>query len=491
MAQLATVTELSAKDRPGTPLWWVHKLAEKQNHRLAGHPALRASNPSYAGIVKYLRYFEGDHDLSFATPKFLEHFGGLFREFAVNICEVVVQAQVERMKVQGISFPLEDPDSKAIEVAHDPESWAMWQRNGMDAWSQIHFEHVAITGYGHIMVWGNEDDEAVITVEDPRQCIVAGKGPGRDAEAALKRWKDEWTGHEFATLFLPDSVHRFRSDQPVEGSGLSDATYFEVNWVYRSDDSVIDNPLGVVPIVEFANDPTILGEGRSEIRSIIPIQDAINKLVADMLVASEYGAYRQRYAIGLEAEVDEKTKKPKKPFEAAIERVWTMPNAEGKFGEFDATDLTNYTKAKESLLQDAAFISRTPRHYFTQSGQAPSGDSLKSSETGLVAKVKDREVPQSEQLEKVIRYGHLIEGNVAKANAFACEIKWVDPEYRTEGERTDSVIKQLQAGVIPWEYAVDRLGYSPTDIDKMRKMRASETLLKEGANLASLLSEDE
>ena len=467
---------LALAQTPYTPFWWVTKLAEKHTQRL---PTLR----------KYLNYYNGEQDLAFATQRFQDHYGGLFKELSVNICGVIVQAMVERMKPQGLSVPTDDPDGP--QRAYDEDAWAMWQRNGLDSHVQEHHSVTATTGYGYMTVWGDAEDRAVITVEDPLQMIVAySSATPRTRAAALKRWIDEWTGYEFATLYLPDSIHRFRSETQASLLNGTYSSQVDVTWVPRGDEdsAVVDNPLGVVPVVEYLNDPTVRGEGRSEIASIIPIQDAINKLVCDMILASEFAAYPQRWAVGLEPVKDENGK-IQKPFEAALERVWTMANKDGKFGQFAPADLTNYVKAKESLLQDAAFQSRTPRHYFTQSGQSPSGDALKSSETGLVAKVKDREVGLGESHEEVLRIGYLVEGKREKANAWDAEIKWKDPEYRTEGELTDAVIKQHQAGLIPWEYAVDRLGYSPQDIEKMRKQRLSESLLEQSADLSTLLTE--
>ena len=470
---------MAAATTPYTPEWWVTKLAEKHSQRLAT-------------LRKYLNYYNGDQDLSFATERFREHFAGLLSELSVNICGVIVQAMVERMKVQGISVPTNEDDPTKPQRAYDEDAWRMWQRNGLDAASGEHHTQTATTGYGYMTVWGDAEDKAVITVEDPLQMIVAytAETPRKRA-AALKRWIDEWTGYEFATLYLPDAVYRFRSaTQTQQVAGVSQSQT-DVTWVPRGDEftSVVPNPLGVVPVVEFLNDPTVRGEGRSELLAIIPIQDAINKEVCDMIVASEFAAYPQRVLIGVEPAVGEDGK-PVAPFKT-MDSVWALGNKDAKAMQFAAADLTNYTKAKESLLQDAAFISRTPRHYFTQSGQSPSGDALKSSETGLVAKVKDREVTHSESYEEVNRLAFLVEGDKAKAARYDAEVKWADPEYRTEGELTDAVIKQHQTGLIPWEYALDKLGYSPQDIEAMRKMRVRDALTVAGTDLSNLLREPE
>jgi len=49
------------------------------------------------------------------------------------------------------------------------------------------------------------------------------------------------------------------------------------------------------------------------------------------------------------------------------------------------------------------------------------------------------------------------------------ETIWRDPQFRTEGERTDSVVKKYQAGLIPLRVAREDLGYSSTAIDRMEE----------------------
>ena len=49
----------------------------------------RVNSVRYA---KTERYYRGDHDLSFATEKFLSAFGVLFRQFALNLCPEICDA---------------------------------------------------------------------------------------------------------------------------------------------------------------------------------------------------------------------------------------------------------------------------------------------------------------------------------------------------------------------------------------------------------------
>jgi hypothetical protein len=57
----------------------------------------------------------------------------------------------------------------------------------------------------------------------------------------------------------------------------------------------------------------------------------------------------------------------------------------------------------------------------------------------------------------------------SRQNAVGAEVDWKDPEYRTEAEHTDSLLKKLSLGYPPqklWEEA----GETPQQIDRMRSM---------------------
>jgi hypothetical protein len=46
---------------------------------------------------------------------------------------------------------------------------------------------------------------------------------------------------------------------------------------------------------------------------MVPLQDGVNKLITDMLVASEFAAFRQRWVTGIEIPRDENNN-PIEPF---------------------------------------------------------------------------------------------------------------------------------------------------------------------------------
>lgn len=401
-------------------------------------------------------YHRGDHPLPFAPRELKDVYKIMLDRSRANFLRLVIEATEERLSVDGFRLS-GDADEDA-----DAESWRIWQANNLDADSQTAFSWALIMGRAYFSVWEGEDEQPIIRVEDPRQCIVAHEpGNPRGRLAALKVWDDEITGETRANVYLPEGVYKFRKD-----THLGD-------WDERTDEFVA-NPLNipVVPIVPLYNLPHIEFDGVSELADLTPIQDRINEMLFNEALAAWFAAYKQKWATGLEIPVDEETGEPIEPFNSAVDRLLATSNDKAKFGEFGATDLTNYIKSIESKIQMLSTVSRTPRHYLFQQGQSPSGDALRSAETGLVAKVKRKMRHFGEGIEEVMRLARMYAGYPEAPPD--SEVVWRDPEYQSQGQLTDALVKQIQTGLVTRSMALERLGYSQTEIRRMDEERSRD-----------------
>jgi hypothetical protein len=438
-----------------TPEWWVTKLDTELTER-------------QSSVDTFESYYRGDHPLAFASPKFRSAFGNLLREFSDNFCPIIVDSVEERLNIDG--FRLGSAGQEA-----DADAWRIWQANALDLESQLAHREALVAGSGYVTVWAGDDPTTpLITVESAAQVIV-GYAPGnrRQRLAAWKRWLDD-DGYLYGTLYLPDQILKYRSASKSDGSMTPGQ---KTRWVERPGDPGMSNPLGVVPVVELRNNPRILGPAESELARVIGLQNAINKLCMDLLVASEFVAYPQRFVTGLELSLDDNGN-PIEPFKPGIDRLLVSESADTKFGSFQAADLGNYTRSIETLVQHIASQSRIPFHYFLlNGGQAPSGESIRSAEAGLVAKVKRKQRGYGESWEEVIRLAFRVMGDDARANAFDAETIWADPETRTEAEHVDAVTKMASLGV-PTEVIWERLGFSPQEIARMRAMGGQDILMQ-------------
>lgn len=412
-------------------------------------------------LQRYDDYYTGKHPLRFASEKFRKAFGLMFREFADNWMEIVVDVCADRLNVEGFRLASD-------EVQGDDAAWAIWQRNGLDAFSEIAHTEALINGESYALVWPGKDG-AAITIEHPLEMIVAVEPETQIRSAAFKKWIGD-DGYGYSTLYLPDGLYKYRTRTKMR------STASKADWVPRDvpgETWPLKNPLGVVPVIPLRNKPRLLAGYESELKRVTPIQDAVNKLVTDMLVASEYYAFRARWATGLEIPTDPLTRKPIEDLKMAADRVWLSPDPQSRFGEFGQTDLGNYVKAIEMFVQHIASQTRTPPHYFALQGQFPSGDAIKSAETGLVAKVKRKARHFGEAWEEVIRLAFLVEGDATKAGIMDSEVIWADFETRSEAELADALLKQQMIGV-PDEALWRRAQYSPTEIKEFKRMREEQ-----------------
>jgi hypothetical protein len=443
-------TPLVLDEQPeGTVGYWLGRLSA----------ALDAQSEEAA---VYEGYYAGAHPLQFATSKFRETFGSLFAEFADNWCPVVVDSSAERLAVQGFRFG--GTGRSAYEG--DKDAWDIWQQNYLDADSGLAHLEAIKTGQAFVIV--DAGDPPRITVEHPSEVVVAhAPGDRRRRVAALKRWID-YNGVHHATVYLPEGTYRFRTRDAVEVGT-------EIRWE-PDDPEHVANPFGkIIPVIPMRNNPSMILGGRSDLAVVIDIQNAVNKIVTDMIVASEYAAFRQRWATGVEIPVDPETGQANASrFLSSISRVWTVDDADAKFGEFNVTDLTTYVRAVETLIQHLAAQTRTPPHYLTAGlGQWPSGDSLKASETGLVAKVRRKQIDFGEAWEEAMRLAFLAIGDSERAAVIDAEVIWADPEFRTEGERVDALVKMATLGV-PDEALWQRYGATPQEIERWRGMAEAQ-----------------
>jgi hypothetical protein len=154
-------------------------------------------------------------------------------------------------------------------------------------------------------------------------------------------------------------------------------------------------PLGNVPVIHYGNTKDSFTQyGESEIRKAIPPQNVINRTLHSMVMASEFGAFKVAWSVGLELDKKGitpgsvlnlvfKDKNGNAVSEITPEQVEFLKAV--KVGEFDATNISQYTNQLEKLVMQITQITSTPIYGVTFSGNL-SGEALKQLEVGLVGK---------------------------------------------------------------------------------------------------------
>jgi hypothetical protein len=380
----------------------------------------------------------------------------------------------ERVGVEGFRF---GKDGKA-----DTDTWRIFQANNLDRDTDLAWLESLIAGVSYFMVAPNPIDTTLphIYVEHASECIVE-HVPGtnrRKRAAGFKMWDDEWTGMLHSVLYLPTlnptgedgplQVFKYQAEKPREGS--NDKT---PEWQNRTEgtetwgDTVAE--LTVVPLIEVPNNPRLRTGGVSELFDLTDIQDRVNKTLADRLVTQDYGSFPLKWA---SAWPDTDEDGNPNTIDVGRNRMVTTEVVETKFGQFDAAELDPYSSSKREDVKDIASRSRTPAQYLLGELANVNGETLKASESGLVSKVRQRRRPWGEALEETMRLarqlaGLATTGDKGESTEHMMETIWTNPEYRTEGELVDSVVKKYQSGIASLRQAREDVGYSATQIDRL------------------------
>jgi hypothetical protein len=225
-----------------------------------------------------------------------------------------------------------------------------------------------------------------------------------------------------------------------------------------------------VPIIPVYNDPSMMGGGQSDLKVAIPLQDAVNKQVLDMMVTSEAAAFPLRIGAGIEQPRDPITGEliPNPELKLSQSKFMMVPEG-GSLSQLPAADLNNYVKPIEMLIQHLAAQTRTPPHYLLSSIINASGDALKAAEAGLVSKVEKKILDFSDPWEEAMRLAFLAKDDPTRGREMAAHTMWRDPEKKSLSELADYGVKLRSIGV-PYEFIWPTLGFTPEDIRRMKEL---------------------
>lgn len=391
---------------------------------------------------RYSRYYAGEHLLSFATQKFESAFGRTLAGMRDNLCPIVVDAPADRMEVINFSS-----DTEAEKDAVADTAWAMWQRELMEIKSNEVHKEALKTGAGYLIAWPNEQNQIKFYVQDSRNCVVIEDEETGEPLYAAKMWETKEQLIRL-TLYYADRIEKYITNRKKEQVTELKAEHFTT----IADDPNVTNPYGVIPMFKFESDPVL--------SDAIPLQDALNKTFADRMVAQEFGAFRQRFATGLEPPENELTGPQKALFDGGIARLWFTNDKDVKFGDFEATALEPFLKAADSDRLEMARVSGTPLHFFSiNTSDAISGKALKALEARFTKKVSRLTINFGATWSKVMKFALAIEGTAAEN----LTVQWAPVETQDEGDLLDAQIKKQSLG-IPQETLWEELGYSEEDI---------------------------
>lgn len=420
--------------------------------QLPSQEELRAyADMGHARLDRYLtaeKYYLGEQQtqLTDRARQYLEASG---LHYAENFCETVVDALADRLAITGISCP-DEPDLA---------SWiweTAWDRNRLDA-SQSAI-HLAALEFGDaFVIVGFDQRKGIPSIVGQDSFMVKVEYANGEKRCAVKTWTTDERGPlnpdgravVRMNIYWPERIEKyFRLSSDGEGAWGIWVDEGDEAWPTPWMDPSSGEPLGI-PVFHLANRPDRSRYGRAEHWGTIPQQDRLTKELLDLSAVLDTQGWPQRYATG----VDNPATLRSVPGE-----VWSSALTEATFGQFDAADPQGLLKAIESTLFRIAARSRTPAHMIVVSGGAPSGESLKTAEAGVVAKAKDRALTWGEEwlgslrlaAKLAVMFGQPDQRppvSLEEIDALSLNLSWKDPETRNEKEHAEYLALLKDLGV--------------------------------------------
>ena len=412
-------------------------------------------------ILLARRYHEGEQDV-YLTDRAKQYLG-LHAEnpFRLNVCRLVVDAVLDELEVVGFDAGEEGETKPLSEFATNA-----WNLNRMDALQRDVHESALRDGEAFVIVDWSEDDQRPLFVWHKRYTSTAAGATGEDAGcymiypaddytqkpvAAVQRWVEPVgnTQRQRATIYYPDHFDRLLYD----GGWKMIET---VPWVDASGEA-----LGI-PVIHFKN-----ASLRPEAWDAIPMQDAINKFLVDVIANADMAGFGMYKAIGFIPTSDGQQLKPDGS-NAAVIAPGTIIGTTNKDAEFDKVEGSSpqpLTETLTTIIQYTAHITKTPASRFQTGAQVQSGESQKEQNKPLFSKVKARQV----------LFGNAWEDAIDMARKLAVlngESLDSDAQYSTLWNQTYT-LEELQAKKslgVPLEQIWKEMGYTERAISAMKNM---------------------
>ncbi len=423
---------------PGTPDWWLDRLYKR----------LRDRRPQ---IQEWDDWYSGDHPPPQAYASARPLLQRLLECVGANFLSLVVNAAHERMHIEGFK----------VNGTINDRIWGIWQGNNFDAKSRQVFQESMALSEAYIMVdpTRNRAGFPTVTPEHPEQCITERVPGSQDLAAGIKVWLNDLGERpmRMASVILPDKVVTYSA--PTRGYDPGFA--LSPRWEFQETLSG-DNTLGEVSLIPFPNRPRMLKENRPEFYQAIPIQRRINSSLLHRMVNQETGSFKQKWTTGMEIPVDPLTGEQVEPFNVAIDKLFMAEDPTVRFGQFEPEDIAQLREAVQDDAQHIAAIVPTPPDYLLGKMSNISAEGLKAAQASLISRIKMHGDFQDEPLETVARLMLKANGDDVP-NVSSMTTVRRNPEFRTEGELVDALVKMSTLNV-PRQAVWERWGATPDEI---------------------------
>lgn len=382
-------------------------------------------------VKLYRDYAGGNHraKMTREMKELLRISGSETDQFNANYCETVVQTEADRLTVAAIA----GSDDIASKWSAELLQWNRFDGLQMD----VH-EASLRDGMTFVMVaYDNEAQQAILAHElawdGDVGLIPVYDRTNKQMVAAVKVWHEG--GYRRVNIYYPDRVEKFRVSKT--GSAMEAAAAEPAVWADNQNKAV------GVPIIAFRNRARAGSwQGISELASVIPLQDALNRTLVSMVMTGELTAFQIPYIIG--------AKPPAKLTPGmiiALGEDGVKNDQKVEIGVLEQGQLVPFISQAQFLIDQIGTVSRTPLPEF-MGGEVESGEALKQREVGLLGKVKRFQVKGGNAWENVLALAAQVQaafGTKKPPTSKRWNTTWEEATIRNNREVIDNAVKVREA----------------------------------------------
>ncbi|AON97370.1 portal protein [Gordonia phage Nyceirae] len=448
--------------------------------------------------------YEGRQSLPYAPEGVSDEYRELQRQSIANWLATAMNAPVQRMEAESITGPDGKPDTDA---------WNVFVGADLETRQKIVYTSMMVQSRGVASV------SRTNTVGQARVSIESGRRVYLHADP-----EDPFT-HQFAVKTWMEN-ERPSSGLWVPNSALVHAGVKQVAVVYDHTECVrFEKPgstaiggwkqvrttrhgLGDIPFVEFGSNLDEDGVPHSAIDQLIPMQDALNTIRFNTLLAMQFSAYRQRVATGYDpvlrdangeivyvrdaqgnqiVGVDgQPVPQLRQAGRVSVDRLLVFPGKDTKVFDLQESNLQNYVTVYTRFLTDLFSKAQVPPQYALDKMSNLSGDALAGADHTLTSLVADLKREANSGMRKLLRLTDVARGREPQNRT----ITWADTEPKSFAQIVDGVVKLIAAG-FPMQDAFDMLpGSTPAKVERWMEHYQQEQADKFSAQMLEAFTSD-
>ncbi len=401
------------------------------------------------------------------------------RRFGLSDAKVGRGRQIEIARASQTNYlPLIlDVYSQALKVknfytsqSEESSAWQWWIRNQMNARQTGLHRAVLQYGTGYAITSRGEGNTPIISLASPRQMVTLyGESFYWPGEAGVST---EWPmlaaeiKHNRIRMWDEENVYFFGARNAPKNA----TDWKQLTWNSASNLEFIESRphgIGNVPVVRYEDRMLLDGEEQHGIiEPLISMQKRLDMTNWEQGNTQWVSAFKQRYVIGW-APNEETSARMK-----ASDTWWINADAQKvKAGQFEETDFTGYTEAKQATLRDMTAIAQIPPQMAGANAISNvSADGLASMENARDNKASEIRTSIGESHEQLLRLCAHIAGDDEAASDFSAEAAWQDLSSRSFAQWVDGLGKLATMLGIPAEALIEDIpGWSKEKVQRVKK----------------------